>query len=100
LTLAFNNPGARESFTSGGSDEILRQAALDLLGVDWKIETAVDGGAAPTTGAARTIRREAPSMEEEDSESDSEVVTMDGAELLQEKLGAVVIEETSREGDR
>ena len=32
LTIALVNAGARNSFTSGGSEEILRQAAIDVIG--------------------------------------------------------------------
>ncbi len=45
LTLGFFNAGAKESFVSGGSIEILRQAAIDVVGADWKIEAIVDPGA-------------------------------------------------------
>ncbi|GAA1150427.1 hypothetical protein GCM10009606_31320 [Nocardioides aquiterrae] len=45
LTLGFANAGARDSFVSGGCDEVLRQAAVDVVGADWKIETIVDPGA-------------------------------------------------------
>jgi DNA polymerase-3 subunit gamma/tau len=45
LTLGFGNAGARESFDSGGSAEIVRQAAIDVVGHDWRVETIVDPGA-------------------------------------------------------
>ena len=44
LTLGFSNPGARDSFVSGGSLEIVRQAAIDIVGTAWRIETIVDPG--------------------------------------------------------
>jgi DNA polymerase III subunit gamma/tau len=47
LTLGFTNAGARDSFDSGGSAEIVRQAAIDVVGHDWRIETIVDPGADP-----------------------------------------------------
>jgi DNA polymerase-3 subunit gamma/tau len=47
LTLGFSNAGARESFDGGGSAEIVRQAAIDVVGTDWKVETIVDPGAQP-----------------------------------------------------
>jgi DNA polymerase III subunit gamma/tau len=47
LTLGFSNAGARESFDGGGSAEIVRQSAIDVVGTDWKIETIVDPGAQP-----------------------------------------------------
>jgi DNA polymerase-3 subunit gamma/tau len=48
LTLGFSNAGARDSFLSGGCDEILRQAAIDVVGADWRIVTLVDPAAQPT----------------------------------------------------
>ena len=45
LTLGFGNAGARDSFDAGGSAEIVRQAAIDVVGADWRIETIVDPGA-------------------------------------------------------
>ncbi|MDN4171973.1 DNA polymerase III subunit gamma and tau [Nocardioides sp. SOB77] len=45
LTLGFSNAGARDSFDNGGSAEIVRQAAIDVVGTDWRIETIVDPGA-------------------------------------------------------
>ncbi|QZY29337.1 DNA polymerase III subunit gamma and tau [Nocardioides coralli] len=45
LTLGFSNVGARDSFVNGGCDEILRQAAIDVAGVDWTVEAIVDPGA-------------------------------------------------------
>ena len=45
LTLGFDNAGARDSFVNGGCDEILRQAAIDVVGADWRVDTIVDPGA-------------------------------------------------------
>ena len=47
LTVALVNAGARHSFSSGGSEEILRQAAIDVIGHDWRIEAIVDPSAQP-----------------------------------------------------
>ncbi len=47
LTLGFANAGARDSFDGNGSAEIVRQAAIDVVGSDWRIETIVDPGASP-----------------------------------------------------
>ena len=133
LTLGFKTAGARESFVGGGSDEILRQAALDLLGVDWKVETAVDVGVEPgATPPPRITKPAVPDQEAGRSEAvskvrdnitstrpagapepapvepdevqdrddpDSQDVSIGSEELLQEKLGAVLIEETTNEGD-
>ena len=47
LVLGFTNAGARDSFVNGGCDEILRQAAIDVVGMDWKVDAIVDPGARP-----------------------------------------------------
>ena len=47
LTLGFANAGARDSFVSSGCAEVVHQAAIDIVGADWKIETIVDPGAQP-----------------------------------------------------
>jgi DNA polymerase III subunit gamma/tau len=47
LTLGFKNPGARSSFMGGGSDEILRQVLIDVVGHDWRVEAIVDPSAQP-----------------------------------------------------
>ncbi|MDX6371195.1 MAG: polymerase subunit gamma/tau [Nocardioidaceae bacterium] len=47
LTLGFANAGARDSFMSSGCEEVVHQAAIDVVGADWKIETIVDPGAQP-----------------------------------------------------
>ncbi|WP_185994405.1 DNA polymerase III subunit gamma and tau [Nocardioides campestrisoli] len=60
LTLGFNNPGARDSFVSGGNDEILRQAAIDAVGVDWRVECVVDPGAVPPGSPAASHTVTAP----------------------------------------
>ena len=61
LTVSFKNAGARESFNSSGSDELLRQALLDVLNVDWKIETDLDGGSGqPSAGETHGAPTAAP----------------------------------------
>jgi len=50
LTIALVNAGARNSFMSGGSEEILRQAAIDVIGHDWRVEAVVDPSAQPGVG--------------------------------------------------
>ena len=61
LTVGFKNAGARDSFLGGGSEEILRQAAIDMIGADWKVETVVDPGAQP--GAETAPRVTEPAVE-------------------------------------
>jgi DNA polymerase-3 subunit gamma/tau len=61
LTVGFKTAGARDSFVGGGSEEILRQAAIDMIGADWKIEVAVDPSADPGSETApRVIRPAVP----------------------------------------
>jgi DNA polymerase-3 subunit gamma/tau len=66
LTLGFGNAGARESFDNGGSAEIVRQAAIDVVGHDWRVETIVDPGADPETATppAPIARETAPAAPE------------------------------------
>ncbi|SDS72162.1 DNA polymerase-3 subunit gamma/tau [Nocardioides scoriae] len=74
LTIAFKTAGARDSFLGGGSEEILRQAAIDMVGADWKIETAVDSSAEPGVHTAHRVTRpavpDAPPPDEEPPPSD------------------------------
>jgi DNA polymerase-3 subunit gamma/tau len=148
LTLGFGNVGARESFDNGGSAEIVRQAAIDVVGHDWRVETIVDPGAdpeaappppVPAAKASAPAAQPAPAAPTEpppfarpeppaespsatarqaiaptrtsgpddaapaaaaDSDggarpddADAESSGLDGAQLLQEALGAQVIEE-------
>ncbi len=52
LTVGFKTSGARESFLGGGSEEVLRQAAIEVVGADWRIETAVDPSSEGSRGPA------------------------------------------------
>lgn len=51
LTLGLVNAGARESFARSGSDEILRQAMIDTLGLNRRVEAVVDPSSDPTATA-------------------------------------------------
>ncbi|WP_282006835.1 DNA polymerase III subunit gamma and tau [Propioniciclava sinopodophylli] len=65
LTLAFNNPGARESFSRGGSDQVVREAVLEVLGVAPTIQTvAGDEPPPPPSPAFDTAPAPAPSKPE------------------------------------
>ena len=59
LTVGFKTAGARDSFVGGGSEEILRQAAIDMIGADWQIEVAVDPSAQPGQETAPRVTRPA-----------------------------------------
>ncbi|HEY3529744.1 MAG TPA: DNA polymerase III subunit gamma and tau [Nocardioides sp.] len=60
LTLGFANAGARDSFDNGGSGEIVRQAAIDVVGHDWRVETIVDPGADPEAAPPPPARSPEP----------------------------------------
>ena len=52
LQVSFINAGARDSFVSSNSDDVLKQALADALNVDWRVECIVDpsggGSTAPS----------------------------------------------------
>ncbi|HYP45811.1 MAG TPA: DNA polymerase III subunit gamma and tau [Propionibacteriaceae bacterium] len=58
LVLTMPNAGARESFAKGGSEDILREALVVVLGADLKIEVTVDPAAGGLQSAA--VRTTAP----------------------------------------
>jgi DNA polymerase-3 subunit gamma/tau len=43
ITIGLSNAGARDSFTRSGADEILHQALIEELGVDWRVDAIIDG---------------------------------------------------------
>ncbi len=51
LTLGFQAPGPRDNFAAGGHAEIVRQAAIDVVGEDWKVEAIVAPGSRAGGGA-------------------------------------------------
>ncbi|MCT9079700.1 DNA polymerase III subunit gamma and tau, partial [Streptomyces fulvoviolaceus] len=53
LQVGFVNAGARDNFTSSGSEDVLKQALAEQFSVQWKIEAVVDpsGGSAPPAPA-------------------------------------------------
>jgi len=60
LLLAMGNLGARDSFAKGGSEDVLREALVVVLGADLKVQTMVD----PSNGTGRvepTLRSAAKS---------------------------------------
>ncbi|MET9318327.1 DNA polymerase III subunit gamma and tau [Kribbella sp. NPDC003505] len=60
LTLGLVNAGARESFARSGSDEILRQAMIDSIGVNRRVEAVVDPSADPGAGGGGSAGRPGP----------------------------------------
>ncbi|HET9499382.1 MAG TPA: DNA polymerase III subunit gamma and tau [Marmoricola sp.] len=70
LTVGFKSSGARDSFLGGGSDEILRQAAIDAIGSDWRVEAIVDPSAEPGRDTAPRVVRPSVSTEPTDATPD------------------------------
>ncbi|MFG2671241.1 DNA polymerase III subunit gamma and tau [Streptomyces sp. NPDC048445] len=64
LQIGFLNSGARDNFTSSGSEDVLKQALAERFNAQWKIEAIVDpsGGAGqpPPTGGGRPVPPPAP----------------------------------------
>jgi DNA polymerase-3 subunit gamma/tau len=83
ITIGIINPGAKESFERSESDVILRNAFIDVVGIDKKIAVVVDPSIDTNTPAARETRT---------SEAPSDPNQLSGAALLMQELGAQVIE--------
>ena len=83
ITIGIVNPGAKESFERSESDVILRNAFIDVVGIDRKIAVVVDPSIDTNTPAARETRT---------SEAPTDPNQLSGAALLMQELGAQVIE--------
>lgn len=83
ITIGIVNAGARDSFIRSESDEILRKAFVDVVGIDRRVECVVDPSIDTNTPAARETRT---------SEAPSDRTLLSGAALLAQELGAKVIE--------
>ncbi len=61
MVLAMANVGARDSFSRGGSEDVLREALVVVLGADFRIETLVEGGPAapPLPGRPAPVDQQA-----------------------------------------
>ena len=82
ITIGIVNAGARDSFVRSESDEILRQAFIEVVGLDRKIDCVVDPSVNPNTPASRAVRVD---------ESPSDAEQLSGTALLARELGAQVI---------
>jgi DNA polymerase-3 subunit gamma/tau len=88
ITIGIVNAGARDSFVRSESDEILRQAFIEIVGMDRKIEVVVDASIDTTsTPEARAVRKD---------EAPSDKNLLSGAALLAAELGATVIPEKKK----
>jgi len=89
ITIGIVNAGARDSFIRSESEEILRQAFIEVVGLDRKIECTVDPSIDTTsTPEARAVRT---------SEAPSDATQLSGAALLAAELGATVISEKNHD---
>jgi DNA polymerase-3 subunit gamma/tau len=50
LTLGFDSAGARDSFDKSGSGELLRKAAIKVVGHEWRIEAIIATAASTGSG--------------------------------------------------
>lgn len=82
ITIGIVNAGARDSFTRSNSDEILRQAFIDVVGIDRKIEAIIDPSVEGTPQS-----KAAPTK----GESLDDAPAPSGLSLLASELGAEVI---------
>jgi DNA polymerase-3 subunit gamma/tau len=89
ITIGIVNAGARDSFVRSESDEILRQAFIEIVGIDRKIEVVVDASIDTTsTPEARAVRKD---------EAPTDKNLLSGAALLAAELGATVISEKNKD---
>ena len=88
ITIGIANAGARDSFIRSESDEILRQAFIDVTGLDRKIEALVDPSIDPSNNpVASAVRTD---------EAPTDKTLLSGAALLAAELGATVISEKNK----
>ncbi len=88
ITIGIANAGARDSFIRSESDEILRQAFIDVTGLDRKIEALVDPSIDPSSNPiGRAVRTD---------EAPTDKTLLSGAALLAAELGATVISEKNK----
>ena len=89
ITIGIVNAGARDSFIRSESEEILRQAFIEVVGLDRRIECTVDPSIDTTsTPEARAVRT---------SEAPTDAAQLSGAALLAAELGATVISEKNHD---
>jgi DNA polymerase-3 subunit gamma/tau len=83
ITIGMVNAGSKESFERSESDLILRNAFIDIVGIDRRIAVVVDPSIDTNSPAARETRT---------SEAPNDPVQLSGAALLARELGAKIIE--------
>jgi DNA polymerase-3 subunit gamma/tau len=89
ITIGIVNAGARDSFIRSESDAILREAFIEIVGLDRKIEVTVD----PSIDTSSTPEARA----QRTTEAPSDKTQLTGAALLAAELGATIISETKHD---
>jgi DNA polymerase-3 subunit gamma/tau len=89
ITIGIVNAGARDSFLRSESDAILRDAFIEIVGLDRKIEVTVD----PSIDTSSTPEARA----QRTTEAPSDKTQLTGAALLAAELGATIISETKHD---
>jgi DNA polymerase-3 subunit gamma/tau len=89
ITIGIVNAGARDSFLRSESEQILRDAFIEIVGLDRKIEVTVD----PTIDTSSTPEARA----QRTTEAPTDKTQLTGAALLAAELGATVISETKHD---
>ena len=56
LVLTFANQGARDSFLRGGSDDVLRDALVEVMGADLVISAVMEGEGQPASAPSSPVR--------------------------------------------
>jgi DNA polymerase-3 subunit gamma/tau len=88
ITIGIVNAGARDSFLRSESDAILRDAFIEIVGLDRKIEVTVDPSIDTSTPEAKAVRT---------TEAPTDPTQLTGAALLAAELGATIISETKHD---
>jgi DNA polymerase-3 subunit gamma/tau len=77
LVLSFANPGARDSFLKGGSDDVLRDALVEVMGADLRISALLESEMKAGRSAAAPVEVDSP-----DSPGSPDVPDADAAETV------------------
>lgn len=118
LVLGFANTGAKEAFGTSGSLDVLADCLIQVIGMEFRIQTVLANGAQGDQEESRPLQRPAgqkpaapepvaeptpseppPEMDVDVAEDDARLADADAtaAGLLTEAFGAEVIDVTSQE---
>jgi len=100
MAVSLSNSGARDSFMRSGSDEILRQAIIDVVGLDRRIEAIVDPSGSEASLSSKAPNKsvlEKKSERKDERDDDATLTATSGAELLARELGAEIIGQFEKE---